>query len=365
MLTLLDLLLISDKDVWNYGEAVKAMAKSNGFSDNIEVWHAAEILGMVKEGELTEEEFYRTMEEAREAIKNEFCASEAQIRHLVDTDPDSRLTFAGFKAFCKVDMENTDMKKRATSQKAYMKEISALCIKMMGRSEGFGKLIRAKMPYHLRLSIHPSSGAVKLSICLIPQPAGFVSRSPWMSSVAVSKDGKQYTAHIKDIRDTHELILKDGQPWFYREKLVPCLSDNILERNGCFEDILEEQSTMVLRGMRKEILVTVVVGEQTIQLRGATWSSTPASLLRHVSDFIRDDIMIAKVDDELWDLQRPLEGPCTVSFISYDETEGRKAFVRTCMHVLAGICESEFRCSPVGGQDLETEFCTDTTVPER
>lgn len=70
----------------------------------------------------------------------------------------------------------------------------------------------------MRLSIHPSTGAVKLSIPLIPQVSGAFPRTPWHCSIAVGVDGSYSTVHSKDVRDTHNLIHRHGRPYFYRER---------------------------------------------------------------------------------------------------------------------------------------------------
>lgn len=70
----------------------------------------------------------------------------------------------------------------------------------------------------MRLSIHPSSGAVKLSIPLIPQVSGAFPKTPWHCSIAVGIDGSYSTVHSRAVRDTHNLIHRHGRPYFYREQ---------------------------------------------------------------------------------------------------------------------------------------------------
>ena len=84
--------------------------------------------------------------------------------------------------------------------------------------QSFTKIIQAKCPDYVRLSIHPSSGAVKLSIPLILQTSGAFPKSPWHCSIAVGVDGSYSTVHSKDVRDTHNLIYRNGRPYFYRER---------------------------------------------------------------------------------------------------------------------------------------------------
>ncbi|OJJ82042.1 isocyanide synthase family protein, partial [Aspergillus glaucus CBS 516.65] len=219
-----DLLMVSDEDVWNYGQAVREMVQKNGFDQNLKVVHAMEILFLAmidpttKSTKLTEEIFYKTIDSSRDLIINGFCQSENDTQKLVDEDIDSRLTYNGMRAFVKIDLANTSIRKNAASKKDYLNEMSTLALKMMGRSEGFGKLIRAAMPHHVRLSIHPSYGTAKLSICLVPQLPGFTARAPWMSCIAVDRQGANHTAHARDVRVTHQLVVENGMPWMFVER---------------------------------------------------------------------------------------------------------------------------------------------------
>ena len=78
-------------------------------------------------------------------------------------------------------------------------------------------MIRDKFPYHVRLSIHPSSGSTKISMPLIPQPDHF-SMTPWHCAVAVDIHGNFKTAHVEDLREDYDMVLKDGQPYCFRER---------------------------------------------------------------------------------------------------------------------------------------------------
>lgn len=84
--------------------------------------------------------------------------------------------------------------------------------------QSFTKIIQAKCPNYIRLSIHPSSGAAKLSVPLIPQTSGVFPKSPWHCSVAVGIDGSYTTVHSKDVRESHSPVLVNDRPYFFREK---------------------------------------------------------------------------------------------------------------------------------------------------
>lgn len=42
--------------------------------------------------------------------------------------------------------------------------------------------------------------------------------TPWHSSIAVGIDGSFKTVHAEDVRDTHDLVYRNGRPYCFREK---------------------------------------------------------------------------------------------------------------------------------------------------
>lgn len=357
--------MISDAEVWNYGQAVRAMVEHHGFDKNLRVLHAMEILGVANPGTLTQEDFYRTIDSCRDMIKDRFCQPVESIRQLVEEDPDSRLTYSGMKAFVKIDLENSPICKHAVSRNEYLKEMSTLALKMMARSEGFGHLIRAVMPNHIRLSIHPSYGTAKLSICLVPQLPGFQARAPWMSCIAIDRNGSNHTAHVKDVRITHQLIYQNEVPWVYVEREAPPLPECILERNRLFDEMWQKHIKEVESKPRTKIRVTVDIGDGFPSVINSTsWQSTPGSLLSHLPNEFRRNVVVAEIDgDQLWDLDRPLEQDCTVTFVPLDHQKAQEAFWRSCASCLAEACEQEFHSLLADCMVTTQGFFCDMKIP--
>lgn len=322
------------------------MVKNHYFDQNLRVLHAMEILGVIDNGALTEEVFHRTIDSCRNMVKDQFCQPVESIRQLIEEGPDSRLTYSGMKSFVKIDLENTPMCKHAASRREYTKDMSTLALQMMARSEGFGHLIRSAMPNHIRLSIHPSYGTAKLSICLVPQLPGCQARAPWMSCIAVDRNGANHTAHVKDVRLTHQLMYQNEPPWLYVEREAPPLPGFILARNQMFDDMWVQYVKELESKPRAEITVTVSIGDGSPSVVNATsWQSTPASLLSHLPVECRSKVAVAKIDgDKLWDLHRPLERDCIVTLLLFDHPEGKQTFWRSCASCLAECYEQEFYC---------------------
>ncbi len=58
-------------------------------------------------------------------------------------------------------------------------------------------------------------------------------------------------------------------------------------------------------------------------LSGKAWESTPYELAATISKGLADSCVVAKIDGEVWDLDRPLEGDCTMQLLKFDDEEGQ------------------------------------------
>jgi hypothetical protein len=52
---------------------------------------------------------------------------------------------------------------------------------------------------------------------MIPQPDSF-SMTPWHCAVAVDVHGKFVTGHAAVLRENHDLVYNNGQPYYFRER---------------------------------------------------------------------------------------------------------------------------------------------------
>lgn len=70
---------------------------------------------------------------------------------------------------------------------------------------------------------------------------------------------------------------------------------------------------------RQEISVTLPDGAVKT---GTSWETSPMDVAKEISKGLADRVVIAKVDGELWDLERPLEGSCKLELLDFEHTEG-------------------------------------------
>ncbi|KKK14914.1 hypothetical protein P175DRAFT_0504100 [Aspergillus ochraceoroseus IBT 24754] len=147
---------------------------------------------------------------------------------------------------------------------------------------------------------------------------------------------------------------------------VDSLPDFMVERNNLFEDLWQEHLEELKNKPHPEINVTLELGDgNTSSIPAKAWETTPAQLLKHVPKELSASIVIAKVDGkELWDLGRPLEGDCTVSYVPFEDPEGREVFWHSSAHCLGEACECEFGCLLSHGPPTPQGFFYDMAMPE-
>ncbi|KAE9379914.1 hypothetical protein N431DRAFT_324377, partial [Stipitochalara longipes BDJ] len=214
-----DVVGIPDENTWVYGEGLRQIIREKGYEKNIKLVRVMDILGYTDGPENTDQEQYLSLAgKCRSELLERYGRTEKEVRDMMRDDPDTLLTYCGFDRFLKTDLRHSLLAQNATTNMQFRRQVKQVAIQMMIRAESFTKLLQDKFPENVRLSIHPSSGAVKLSFPLVVQSCGDFPKSPWHSCIAVALDGSVRTVHVSTVRDTHKLVHRDGRPHYYREK---------------------------------------------------------------------------------------------------------------------------------------------------
>lgn len=156
------------------------------------------------------------------------------------------------------------------------------------------------------------------------------------------------------------------------QAMVAQLPSFILRRNELFEKLKRQSHMEMLEKDKPEINVVLDLGlDKEGKLRAAVpvaakaWESTPGSFLRHVDREVSSDVVIAKIDGKvLWDLDRPLEYGCRVSYVPFSSPEGRNVFWHSSAHVLGEACECQYNCLLSHGPPVEQGFFYDMAIAE-
>lgn len=214
---------ISDAEVWDYTTGVRDIIKEKSLR-NIETFRIIDILGThdMEGKELTKEEYLIHAPCYRRELVAMFAPKDFDPREAVRSDKDICMTYKGYIKFLTKDMMHSKLHKETLStknpKKAYKKAIEELAYRMIYRGKAFAAAIATRCKSYVRLSIHPSTGETKLSVPLILPPPGSPLMTPWHASVVVGIDGSFRLAHADEVKDTHDLVLRDGRPYYWRER---------------------------------------------------------------------------------------------------------------------------------------------------
>lgn len=156
------------------------------------------------------------------------------------------------------------------------------------------------------------------------------------------------------------------------QAMTTTLPEFIIRRNELFDKLKCQRHAEILEKEKPEINVVLDLGldkqgkqRAAMPVAAKAWESTPGSFLRHVDKDVSSDVVIAKVDGkELWDLDRPLEYACRVSYVPFSSAEGRNVFWHSSAHVLGEACEHQFNCLLSHGPPVEQGFFYDMAISE-
>ena len=152
----------------------------------------------------------------------------------------------------------------------------------------------------------------------------------------------------------------------------PTLPDFVTKRNKLFDELKRKNDAEILEKEHPLIDVVLDLGldkegkpRAAMPVAAKAWESTPGSFLRHVDKDISSDVVIAKVNGkELWDLDRPLELDCRVSYVPFSSAEGRNVFWHSSAHVLGEAAECQYNCLLSHGPPVEQGFFYDMAIAE-
>ncbi|KAL8992956.1 MAG: hypothetical protein Q9188_007456, partial [Gyalolechia gomerana] len=212
-----DLLGIPDRDTWAYGEALRKMAVQKGFN-HVDFSRLKDLVNLPLPEKLEEISYVANATNFRRCLFNKYGEDNLDIDHQIATNPDTQMTYLGYRRFLESDLRYIFPLGNGRSNKAYKKDVKYLAKQMLIRGHAFAGAVKAAFPNHLRLSIHQSTGEHKVSMSLLNTKSGFTT--PWHCSVALLDDGEWISATMGDFKKdpTLEIVYEDGRPSYFRKK---------------------------------------------------------------------------------------------------------------------------------------------------
>lgn len=107
------------------------------------------------------------------------------------------------------------------------------------------------------------------------------------------------------------------------------------ERQKLFSELYAKQQAKLAAAPRSPVTITY----KTANMVGTSYETTPMQAAKELGYANLDELVIAKVNGELWDLSRPIESDAELQLLTFEDEEGQQVFWHSSAHVLGEACE--------------------------
>ncbi|GET92645.1 threonyl-tRNA synthetase, putative [Leishmania tarentolae] len=121
------------------------------------------------------------------------------------------------------------------------------------------------------------------------------------------------------------------------------------QRVEIFEELWQKQQNRY-ESMKAPIKVSLPDGKV---MDAESWVTCPLDIAKRLSNSLPDKVIVARVNEVLWDLTRPLEADCQLDLLDWDDKDAREVFWHSSSHVLGYALERIFDTKLSVGPALE------------
>ncbi|XP_054943847.1 threonine--tRNA ligase 2, cytoplasmic isoform X2 [Physeter macrocephalus] len=141
----------------------------------------------------------------------------------------------------------------------------------------------------------------------------------------------------------------------------------VKERLKLFE-ILKKDHQLLLaiyekKGNTSNVITIRVADGKTVE--GEAWKTTPYQVAAEISQELAESTVIAKVNGELWDLDRPLEGDSTLELLMFEDKEAQAVYWHSSAHILGEALELHYGGLLCCGPPTDCGFYYDMFLEDR
>ncbi|WLF80940.1 threonyl-tRNA synthetase [Lodderomyces elongisporus] len=159
--------------------------------------------------------------------------------------------------------------------------------------------------------------------------------------------GKKKESKKKKAESSSGPVYLDPQPAFLDERIK------------LFDELKAKHDAEIASKERKPIKITLKDGTEK---EGTAWETSPMDIANSIGKSFADRQVIAKVNGELWDMPRPLEGDVTLQFLDFEHPEGKAVFWHSSAHILGESCECHYGCHLSHGPPTDDGFFYDMSI---
>ncbi|XP_044914836.1 threonine--tRNA ligase 2, cytoplasmic isoform X2 [Felis catus] len=141
----------------------------------------------------------------------------------------------------------------------------------------------------------------------------------------------------------------------------------IKERLKLFEILKRDHQLLFAindrKGNTSNVITVRVADGKTVE--GEVWKTTPYQVAAEISQELAESAVVAKVNGELWDLDRPLEGDSTLELLMFDNEEAQAVYWHSSAHILGEAMELYYGGHLCYGPPIENGFYYDMFIEDR
>lgn len=126
-----------------------------------------------------------------------------------------------------------------------------------------------------------------------------------------------------------------------------------------WDELMAEYKRELAAKPKTPIIVTLPDGKE---VGAVAWESTPYTVAAGISKGLADNTVISKVNGELWDVERPLEGDCKLHLLKFEDPEAQAVFWHSSAHVLGEAMERVYGGKLCYGPPIDNGFYYDMDI---
>ncbi|XP_072472941.1 threonine--tRNA ligase 2, cytoplasmic [Notamacropus eugenii] len=174
------------------------------------------------------------------------------------------------------------------------------------------------------------------------------------------------TTNQKDVQSKNKEEKKKENEIVNGLKSELCSGPNFIEdRLMLYETLKREHDTLLAhRAANESKLIKIMLIDGKV-VEGESWKTTPYQVAAGISQGLADNTVIAKVNGELWDLDRPLEEDSTLELLKFDNEEAQAVYWHSSAHILGEAMESYYGGCLCYGPPIENGFYYDMFIEDR
>lgn len=136
----------------------------------------------------------------------------------------------------------------------------------------------------------------------------------------------------------------------------------IAYRQQMWDNLKKEYDEWVKSQPPQSILITMPDGKK---FEGLSWRTTPFEVAKSISQSFADEVVIAKVNGDVWDLDRPFESDAELLLLKFDDPEARAVFWHSSAHILGEAMERHYGGHLCYGPPIDEGFYYDMALENR